>query len=121
MGAGGLLPSAKAAPRGVIADFLRVHPEFVSGQGRLQNGMYVPQGRSFPMAWHHLSREAQTVLASERLAGMYSSESPAAPYWLIAERGMGQVGVPARRMIENSRSAVNRAIPSAVARTWGNL
>ena len=115
VGPTGLLPDPSPAPRGVISEFLLHHPEFAtrnSGKGR---------HRSFPMAWRHLSKEAKETLRDERLAGMYHSGAPAAPYWLIAEEGMENVGVPARYYLRNSRLAVQRAVPLVTSKTLDTL
>jgi hypothetical protein len=114
-GPSGLLPDPSPSPRGVIAEFLMNHPEFAtrnSGKGR---------HRSFPLAWRHLSQEARETLRDERLGGMYHSMAPAAPYWLIAEEGLGHTGVPARYYLRNSREAVSRAVPMLSSRMWSSL
>lgn len=115
VGPTGPLPDPSPAPRGVIAEFLAHHPEFATrnrGKGR---------HRSFPMAWRHLSREAKETLRDERLTGMYRSGAPSAPYWLIAEGGMEEVGVPARYYLRNSRAAVQRAVPMLASRMLDGL
>lgn len=127
LGRGGLLPDPRPAPRGTIAEFLVRHPEFVT-RPRLKEGQpYTPRGRSFPRAWQHLPVEARELLKNERLAGMYRSGAPAAPYWLIAEHGSGEgvtsvdVGVPARYYLRNSRAAVERGVPLVTRRVLGML
>ena len=115
LGPNGLMPTPMTAPRGTIAQFLMNHPEYAKrnrGKGRR---------RSFPMAWWHLPKEAKELLRDERLAGMYHSRAPAAPYWQIAEEGMERVGVPARYYIQNSRAAIERAVPMLSDRTWDSL
>jgi len=127
-GPNGLLPDPVPAPKGMIADFLHRHPEFLP-ENRLRSGVetsrnrrqYVRKGKPFPKAWSSLPREAKELLKEERLAGMYHSLAPSAPYWLIAEGGMESVGVPAINYLRNSRGAVQKAVPALSARMWDAL
>lgn len=120
LGAEGMLPDPRPAPKGIIAQFLMDNPQYVT-KARLVDNRYIPRGKTWPMAWHHLPPEAKEKLKNERLRGNYQSRFPASPYWLIAEEGMGRVGVPARRNIQNASAAIARAVAMVERRTLGGL
>jgi len=78
---------------------------------RLLRGKYFRQSDDFStgrppkdpkMAWWALPKKAKKLLDEMREAGQFGGKAGQAPYWLIQEKGLGEVGIQSLQYLKSS-------------------